>query len=200
MPATYWNHNSAYHPWLVDIAQTHRGNVLDIGCGDALLAARLAEVSRTVTAIDVDPAAYERAAARLAPIDNAAARLADFAHYRPGDRRFDLITFVASLHHMELATALRKARGLLAPDGEIAVVGLAANKSILDWVWGAGCVPLAQLGSWLHREERNVGMRVTDPRESLAEIRAVAADVLPNALIRRGLYYRYLLRWKCCAH
>jgi 2-polyprenyl-3-methyl-5-hydroxy-6-metoxy-1,4-benzoquinol methylase len=37
----YWNHNTAYHPWLVSIAAEHRGDVLDIGCGDGLLAKRM---------------------------------------------------------------------------------------------------------------------------------------------------------------
>ena len=51
----YWNHNAAYHPWLVGIAAEHRGDVLDIGCGDGLLAQRLAPVSRSVTGIDPIP-------------------------------------------------------------------------------------------------------------------------------------------------
>jgi hypothetical protein len=32
----YWNHNTAYHAWLVNIAARHRGHVLDVGCGEAL--------------------------------------------------------------------------------------------------------------------------------------------------------------------
>ena len=62
----YWNHNTAYHPWLVAIAAEHRGDVLDVGCSDGLLAQRLARVSRSVTGIDPDPAAIEPAADRLA--------------------------------------------------------------------------------------------------------------------------------------
>jgi 2-polyprenyl-3-methyl-5-hydroxy-6-metoxy-1,4-benzoquinol methylase len=58
----YWNHNTAYHPWLVGIAAEHRGDVLDVGCGDGLLAQRLAPVSRSVTGIDPDPAAIGRVA------------------------------------------------------------------------------------------------------------------------------------------
>src|SRR6476469_11260732 len=65
-PADYWNHNAAYHSWLVRIAAKQRGDVLDIGCGDGLLAQRLAPVSRSVTGIDPDPAAIDRATARLA--------------------------------------------------------------------------------------------------------------------------------------
>ena len=67
----YWNHNTAYHPWLVAIAAEHRGDVLDIGCGDGLLGQRLAPVSRSVTGIDTDPAAIARAADRLAPLRHA---------------------------------------------------------------------------------------------------------------------------------
>jgi hypothetical protein len=36
---------------------------------------------------------------------------------------------------------------------------------------------------------------IAEPRESLREIRNTAAEVLPGAVIRRKLYYRYLLRW-----
>jgi hypothetical protein len=30
----YWNHNTAYHPWLLDIATQRGGDVLDVGCGE----------------------------------------------------------------------------------------------------------------------------------------------------------------------
>jgi 2-polyprenyl-3-methyl-5-hydroxy-6-metoxy-1,4-benzoquinol methylase len=196
MPNAYWNHNAAYHPWLVDIAARHSGNVLDVGCGDGLLAERLAPVSQVVTAIDSDPASLQRCTVRLASIDNATAHLVDFADYQDDDRRFDLITFVASLHHMDTAAALRKARALLKPGGEIAIVCLSANKSITDWAWSAACVPVVRVAGWLHHETPNIGVPVTEPRESLAEIRAITGDLLPNAWIRRALYYRYLLRWR----
>jgi 2-polyprenyl-3-methyl-5-hydroxy-6-metoxy-1,4-benzoquinol methylase len=191
----YWNHNTAYHPWLVDIAAQHRGHVLDVGCGDGLLAQRLAPMSESVTAIDPDPAAIERAADRLAAHERVTVSLSAFDAYDAGHRRFDLITFVATLHHMDLRASLEKARDLLTPTGEIAVVGLSANKSVHDWVWAAICVPAARLGSWWHSETRNVGVVVADPRESIDEIRRIAGDVLPGASLRRALYYRYLLRW-----
>jgi SAM-dependent methyltransferase len=70
----YWNHNTAYHPWLIDIAARHRGDVLEVGCGDGLLAQRLAPVSRTVTGIDPDPCSVERAIDRVAPSVGSASR------------------------------------------------------------------------------------------------------------------------------
>jgi 2-polyprenyl-3-methyl-5-hydroxy-6-metoxy-1,4-benzoquinol methylase len=192
----YWNHNTAYHPWLVGIAAEHRGDVLDVGCGDGLLVQRLAPVSRSVTGIDPDPEAVGRAADRLASHEHVTVSHGEFQDYQPGAHRFDLITFVASLHHMDLRASLVKARDLLTPTGEVAVVGCSANKTVRDWVWSAMCVPAARIGSWLHSETRNIGVVIKDPQEGLDDIRGMVDDVLPGASVRRALYYRYLLRWK----
>jgi hypothetical protein len=83
---------------------------------------------------------------------------------------------------------------LLAPGGELLVVGLAANKSIVDWTFAGLASPFAYAGSRLHRETRNIGVLVTEPRQGLSEISAIASAVLPDVSIRRALYYRYLLR------
>ena len=192
----YWNHNTAYHPWLVSIAAEHRGDVLDVGCGDGLLAKRIAPVSRSVTGIDSDPASIGRATDRLASLRHVSVSQGNFQAYQAGARTFDLITFVASLHHMDLRASLVKARDLLTPTGEIAVVGCAAYKTVRDRVWSAMCVPAARLGSRLHSETRNIGVVVTDPQEGLDDIRRTVDEVLPGASVRRGLYYRYLLRWR----
>ncbi len=195
-PSAYWNHNTAYHPWLRRIAAQHRGDVLDVGCGDGLLAQRLAPVSRSVTAIEPDPETLQRAWVRVAHLPNVTVAQNDFDNFDPGSRRFDVVTMVASLHHMDLRAALTKARDLLTPTGEIAVVGLSANKTLRDWAWSGLCLPVVRLGSFCHRETRNIGVPVAEPAENLDDIRQVAAEVLPGATIRRALYHRYLLRWQ----
>lgn len=192
----YWNHNSAYHPWLVGIASQHRGDVLDVGCGEGLLAQRLAAVSRSVVGIDADPTSVRRAAQRLQPIANASAQLRRFEELESGEASFDLITFVASLHHLPLRDTLHKARQMLRPAGQLAVVGLSANKSVADWLWAGLSTPVARVGSLLHRETRDIGVAVAHPDEGLGEIRRAVTDVLPGARIRRGVYYRYRLLWR----
>lgn len=191
----YWNHNTAYHPWLIDIARRQGGYVLDVGGGDGLLAQRLSPVCRSVTAIEPDPTAARRAVERVAANSNVTIAQTDFHRFEPEGRRFDLITFVASLHHMDLRTALAKARQMLTPNGEIAVVGLSANTSVIDWAWAVTCLLPAAIGSRLHRETADIGVVMTDPKESLGEIRRAADEVIPGASVRRTLYYRYLLRW-----
>ena len=96
---------------------------------------------------------------------------------------------------MDLRAALVKARDLLTPTGEIAVIGCSANKTVRDWVWSAMCVRAARIRSWLHSETRNIGVKVQDPQEGLDDIRHTVDVVLPGASVRRALYYRYLLRW-----
>ncbi|ORV62804.1 SAM-dependent methyltransferase [Mycobacterium europaeum] len=194
--ADYWNHNTAYHSWLVEIAARHGGDVLDVGCGEGLLAERLAAVSRSVVGIDADPSAIARASDRLRTAGNVSVRVARFEAFEADPRSFDLITFVASLHHLPLRETLLEVREMLRPAGELAVVGLSANKAVADWAWAAACVPAVRAGSLLHRETRDIGVAVAEPRESLREICRVSAEVIPGAVIRRGLYYRYRLLWR----
>jgi SAM-dependent methyltransferase len=192
----YWNHNSAYHPWIVGRAAPYRGDSLDVGCGEGLLLQRLAPRCRTVTGIDLHEQSTTRARRRVAPLANVTVECTRFEDFDPGDACFDVVTFVASIHHMDLSGALRKALGLLAPGGELLIVGLAANKSILDWTYAGLTWPFAYAGSRLHRETRNIGVPVAEPKQSLSEISATARAVLPGVSIRRALYYRYLLRYR----
>lgn len=106
------------------------------------------------------------------------------------------ITFVASLHYLELRASLGRVRELLAPGGDLAVVGLPATSGITDVALSLAAFPAVRLASWLHHETRDIGVPVLRPAESFAEIRAVATTELPGATVGRGLYYRYVMRWR----
>jgi hypothetical protein len=79
---------------------------------------------------------------------------------------------------MDLRDSLVNARDLLTPTGEIAVVGISANKTVRDWVWSAMCVPAG-----LHSETRDVGVVVRNPQEGLDDIRRPVDEVLLGALV-----------------
>ncbi len=95
----------------------------------------------------------------------------------------------------EVTQALTHARRLLKPGGQLAIVGLAANKTITDWTWTIATTPHARISSLLHRET-DTGVAVTAPREDPNEIRRIASQVTPGATIRRSTYYRYRLSWQ----
>jgi 2-polyprenyl-3-methyl-5-hydroxy-6-metoxy-1,4-benzoquinol methylase len=50
----YWNHNVHYQPVILDAVPPGCKSALDIGCGDGMLACKLATRSATVTGIDAD--------------------------------------------------------------------------------------------------------------------------------------------------
>jgi len=194
--AAYWNHNAAYHGWIVRVASQHHGSVLDVGCGEGLLIERLASVSASVTGIDPDHGAIERARLRTSGLPNVKLEVAGFLEFRAQEASFDVVTFVASLHHLDLVLGIRKARSLLRPGGELLVIGLSANKTPADWFLSGLKLPLVRLGSWMHHETRDVGVTAINAHESLAEIQDIVLHELPRARIRRGLYYRYLMHWR----
>ena len=190
----YWNHNTAYHPWILRHAQL--GRVLDVGCGDGLLLARLAAAGCSGVGLEPDIHTADRARARLANYPHLTVCAETFADYQLPDDRFDLVTMVASLHHMPLADALGKARQALRPNGTLLVVGLSAKRSLGDWVVSGMKFPVAWCGSKLHQEKRDIGVPVMHPSQTLREIRTTARKLLPGVKIRHGIYYRYLLCWK----
>jgi 2-polyprenyl-3-methyl-5-hydroxy-6-metoxy-1,4-benzoquinol methylase len=49
-----WNHNVHYQPVILAAVPPGCGSALDVGCGDGLLAGRLAERCAAVTGIDRD--------------------------------------------------------------------------------------------------------------------------------------------------
>lgn len=79
----YWNHNTAYHPRVLRRAARHRGDCLDVGCGDGLLLQRLAPAARTVTGIDVDEQATTRARHRVAQFANVTVKRISFDDFDP---------------------------------------------------------------------------------------------------------------------
>ncbi len=192
-PPTYWNHNTAYHPWILRVLG-RRGRVLDVGCGDGLLLERLAPTSGEVVGLEPDPAAAALARARVADLPSVTVVEEDVRDYGP-TAPFDAVVLVASLHHLGLVPGLRRTTALLAPGGVLVVVGLARDHSVADYVRGALSIPLNRLiGRW-RNEQCDIGVPVAEPVETYADVRRAARSLLPGAHWRYGLHYRYLLRW-----
>ncbi len=185
----YWNHNTHYHRWLLAQIPAEARTALDIGCGDGLLATKIARRGLTVHGVDVDPAIL----AAVPPTPNLTVDKADFLDL-PGT--FDFVTAVASLHHVPLKDGLTALHRLVAPGGTLAVVGLWKFALRTDFPYLA-LLPAIVAFDALHRPKRadpDAAMR--DPDDTYREIRASATEILPGARIRRRPLLRYTLLWR----
>lgn len=190
----YWNHNTAFHDELVADVKARGGRVLDIGCGDGLLVHRLAPLAEHVVGIDPHHEIISRAQVRLASVSNVTLIADDFLEM-PMKEQYDTITCVATLHHMDIRAALSKMHQTLAPGGRVLIIGLTANKSIMDYLLSGLVLLPIRIMDRLHGGMKDIGVQIAEPKESLGEIRQVAHEILPGAIIRRRFYYRYSLVW-----
>lgn len=105
--------------------------ILEVGCGDGRLAARLRNPARALIAIDLDP--ENAAAARRRGVN---ARAANWIGFEAGS--FDAILFTRSLHHIgPLQQAVQRAASHLAPGGRLIVDDFSytdASSSDLAWL------------------------------------------------------------------
>jgi SAM-dependent methyltransferase len=189
-----WNHNIAYHPLVLAAAPSPCGRALDVGCGTGLLLSELSGRCREVVGIDLDPVALAAAASRLTRVDNVMLLQADVFTADLPDAGFDLVTAVASLHHLPLRTGLTRLATLVHPGGRLVVVGLYRASTAADYLTSAAAFPVANLLGWW-RGHTPVGAPTQDAITTLRDIRVVAGDVTPGARIRRRLLFRYTLVW-----
>ena len=198
MPRTgYWNHNVHYQPVILNAVPAGCGAALEIGCGDGLLASRLAERCAEVTAIDRDAEmiALARSRAQATGPGRVTVVEADYLAYPVADASFDFACANTSLHHMDFATALAAMARALRPGGRLAVVGLAAHGSFGDYLADVPGIPLG-LAYRAVRGKSDPGAPIMDPEMTWAEVRAVARRLLPGVRYRRHLLFRYSLLWR----
>jgi ubiquinone/menaquinone biosynthesis C-methylase UbiE len=193
----YWNHNVHYQPVILRAVPTNCGSALEVGCGDAMLACRLAERCAEVTAIDRDARMITLARERVQRQVPGRVTIAeaDFLAYPLADASFDFVCANTALHHMDFRAALTALARVLRPGGRLAVVGLAANGSIGDYLADVPGVP----AHWIYRalyHQGGSGAPVEDPRMTWTEVRATARGVLPGVRYRRHLMWRYSLLWR----
>ncbi|MFD6177621.1 MULTISPECIES: class I SAM-dependent methyltransferase [unclassified Isoptericola] len=197
-----WNHNDHFHGWILRRLPRRRRRALDVGCGTGALVDRLRRSGATVVGLDADAAMAEATAARFAGDPGVNVRHGRFEDV-PADGSFDVVTMVASLHHMDLEPALRHAAGVVAPGGRLLVVGLArigAPRDLAVDLVSSFANPV--VGMVKHPRPAAAGagddgppVPVRDSRETYGEVRDTARRVLPGARFRQRLFFRYTLEW-----
>jgi SAM-dependent methyltransferase len=185
-----WNHNVHYHDELLRAVPRPCRRALDAGCGTGAFARRLAAVADEVDAIDRDADVLARARALGGAVRYAQADFLDWSG------QYDFVALVATLHHLPCAPALEHAKELLAPGGVLAILGLDRAPSLADRLAQAALAyPVSRFHHWT-RPVSAVGAPTLEPAMTLGEIRAGAAPILPGAVVRKRLLWRYTLLWR----
>src|ERR687897_701475 len=99
----FWNANTHYHSIVLTSLSSDVSRVLDVGCGDGILAAELVDAGvRYVVGLDIDRPVLDRARARHEGrgIEWVQGDVLDIA-LEP--ESFDAVVSVAALHHMDAA-------------------------------------------------------------------------------------------------
>jgi ubiquinone/menaquinone biosynthesis C-methylase UbiE len=201
--ADYWNHNVHYQPLILGAVPPSCGSALDVGCGDGLLACRLAALCRDVTGVDRDSHMISLARERGRDLRNVAFIDAEFPAFPFDDASFDFIASDTAIHHLNFEAALMAMSRLLRPGGRLAIIGLARNAKATDWMYDAATVPVNVTFGLAHgalraarREERGPGQPVKPPTMTWDEVRVGALRLLPGVRYRRHMLWRYSLMWR----
>lgn len=190
-----WNINIHYDALLESKVPRAARRVLEVGCGDGFLAARLTGRVPDVTALDVDGPVLQRARARFAAAP---------VRWLQGDvmtvdlprADFDAVVSNAALHHIDdTRAALERLAGLVSPRGTLAVVTF-VKPSLRNGLWHltswAACGVANRIkGKWEHTAPIK-----WPPAATLQELRDDACTTLPGAEVRRLLYGRALISWR----
>ncbi|WP_338742858.1 class I SAM-dependent methyltransferase [Actinomadura luteofluorescens] len=197
MTGDYWNHNTHYHGVVLRSVPRGCGEALDVGCGDGLLVRRLAPRAAHVTGLDRSPEMVAEAARASEGFGNVDFVEAGLLEYDLPEDFYDFVCSVAAIHHMDFVKSLTAMRGALRPGGTLVVIGLANNKGPRDRAYSAAGLP----AHYLHRlrNRRRAGSPdapVMDPDMTWGEVRDEAQRLLPGAVFRRHLLWRYSLVWR----
>ncbi len=187
---------SRYESVVFDVIPRGCQRALDVGCGDGGLTRELRRRGiPEVVGIDRDQPCIERCKAHpeAGDISYVAGDVATSA-LEPAS--FDLVSAVASLHHMDPRSGLARLRDLVAPGGVLVVIGMARP----DWPKDLPIEVAAQIVSRVRPEpKRSDGAPkppiIWPPPERYATMRRLATEILPGVRWRRHLLWRYSLVW-----
>jgi SAM-dependent methyltransferase len=190
-----WNHNIHYHGVILGAVPGNCRSALDVGCGYGLLARQLANRCQRVTAIEIDHETLIRghaagdAEGRITYVEG------DVMTSPFCDQSFDLISAVATLHHLPLEAALARFRDLLRPGGVLVVIGLYRMHNLQDHAFAVAGFSASRILR-LFRSSVGVNAPLQEPKETLGEIRSACKAILPGSEVRRRLLFRYSVVWR----
>ena len=192
-------HTARYYDVLLHAVPRPCDRALDVGCGTGGFSRALAPLAGRVDAIDRDPGVIERARAASAGFSKLHFSCTDFMTCTDEGGGYDFVCALASLHHLPLPGALERMKSLLRPGGVLGVIGLYRSQGITDFACSLAAFPVSL---WLRLTHPRVpeSVPLRDPDLTLLEIRTLAGELLPGAVLKRRLLWRYTLLYHAPDH
>ena len=189
-----WNHNIHYGRQLLGFVPVGAHDAFDIGCGEGWLVRELRQTVPHVVGIDAD--GFSIAAASASNHEDGIEYLhGDFLTWPVEPASFDMVTAVASLHHVDEEAGLRRAVELLRPGGALAVVGLARTRSLRDLAFDLAGAAATRVHKLNKRYWETPAPKVWLAPHSYGQLQGLTETVLPGRRFRRGAMFRYSLTW-----
>jgi 2-polyprenyl-3-methyl-5-hydroxy-6-metoxy-1,4-benzoquinol methylase len=195
-----WGHNANFHRWILRQLPSRFDTAWDVGCGSGDLVRLLARRAKAVHGTDSDPTIIARARDWTGPADKVTFSVGDALAERPS-RPCDVITCVATVHHLPFMEALTHFRNHLAPGGTLVIVGCYDEQTRDDYLLSHASVPLNVAIGWVKNRGRQASKpismtaRARPADMSFTDIVRQAQQVLPGAQLHRRLLWRYTLLW-----
>ena len=183
----------------------HSQTILDLGCGVGKFSRLLAEKSDRVIALDLSPKSIEIAKQKSARFNNINYRVADISQWQFPTEYFDVITSIATLHHLPLNELLPKLKTALKPEGTLLILDLLEQQNIWDTLNDCIAVPL----NWWFIKTRNKHIEFnhiaaeamrehlrTDKYLTYSQVKEIYTSFLKTPKVRRHLFWRYSVVWQ----
>jgi ubiquinone/menaquinone biosynthesis C-methylase UbiE len=200
-----WDGNARYHRYLLNQIPARCGRALEVGCGTGAFTRLLAARCESVLAVDLSPHMIRVARERSKLQGNVEFVNADVMACELPREQFDCVATLTTLHHLPAEAALGKISEALKPGGVFVCLDLYRRSSLSDLLIDAAAYPASVLLRLLRTGRARPPKSVreayaehgrTDSYLTLAEVGRVCARVIPGALVRRHLFWRYSIVWK----
>jgi 2-polyprenyl-3-methyl-5-hydroxy-6-metoxy-1,4-benzoquinol methylase len=190
----HWNHNIHYGRRLVDLIGPGARDALDVGCGEGWLVRELRRQVPHVVGIDPDADSIIAARANVTS-DGVEYLQGNFLTWPFETASFDVVTAVASVHHVDEEAGLRRMAELVRPGGILGVVGIARTSSLRDLVFDAGGAVVTRVHHMTKPYWETPAPKVWPPPHTYGDLRRLSARIVPGRRFRRGAMFRYVLTW-----